>query len=313
MLYRHFGIFSIERRKAISPTTRSCSLVFLPEKIMSRILSLLLVSLIVLAFLCGCSERDETTTNSGSTLKADTALKSAEQNLKSAGVPISFDDPSQLAKPEELMPDLKILGTVEKQKNLQSAITQLNIVLSELDQEAKLAPPTIGSVSDLAMVHFYLGLAYVLDAISRLLISDDPNTTFIIEYDPKISTDAWFKFDISKEVKAKLDATKNPLEYPIAFTAQERQALIDAVDLVNDAAVRPTDKNIQPQSSSVNGPPYVNSALWHFEKALDFFAQYDPDLQEGLEEFNIQIDKFESMLQQDSEKWGFTYTSSPGR
>ena len=279
---------------------------------MSRILSLLLVSLIVFAFLSGCSEREETTTNSGSTLKADTALKSAEQNLKSAGVPISFDDPGQLAKPEELVPDLIMLGTVEKQKNLQEAITQLNIVLSELEQEAKLAPP-IGSVSDLGMVHFYLGLAYVLDAISRLLISDDPNTTFIIEYDPKISTDAWFKFDISKEVKAKLDATKNPLEYPLAFTVKERQAIIDAVDLINDAIVKPKDKNIQPQSSSVNGPPYLNSALWHFEKAIKLFAQYDPDLQDALEEFNAQIDKFESMLQQDSERWGFTYTSSPGR
>ena len=278
---------------------------------MSRILSLLLVSLIVFAFLSGCSEREETTTNPGSTLKADTALKSAEQNLKSAGIPISFDDPGQLAKPEELVPELKSLGTVEKQKNLEEAINQLNTVLSELEQEAKLAPP-IGSVSDLGMVHFYLGLAYVLDAISRLLLSDDPNTTFIIEYDPKASSD-WFKLDISKEVKAKLDATKNPLEYPLAFTVKERQAIIDAVDLVNDAVVRPTDKNIPPQSSSVNGPPYVNSALWHFEKAIGLFAQYDPDLQDALEEFNIQIDKFESMLQQDSEKWGFTYTSSPGR
>ncbi|MDQ1328623.1 MAG: hypothetical protein QG641_1908, partial [Candidatus Poribacteria bacterium] len=186
------------------------------------------------------------------------------------------------------------------------------IVLSELEQEAKLAPP-IGSISDQAMVHFYLGLAYVLDAISRLLISDDPNTTFIIEYDPKASTSDWFKFDISKEVKAKLDATKNPLEYPLAFTVKERLALIDAVDLVNDAAVRPAGKNIQPQSSSVNGPPYLNSAIWHFEKAIGLFAQYDPDLQDALKEFNIQIDKFESMLQQDSERWGFTYTSSPGR
>jgi hypothetical protein len=279
--------------------------------IMIRILNLLLVSVMILAFLIGCSEREETTTNSGSTLKADTALKSAEQNLKSAGVPISFDDPSQLAKPEKLVPDLKILGTVEKQKNLQEAITQLNIVLSELEQEAKLAPP-IGSISDQAMVHFYLGLAYVLDAISRLLISDDPNTTFIIEYDPAFIS-GWFKFDISKEVKAKLDATKNPLEYPLAFAVKERQAIIDAVDLLNNAAVRPTDKNIQPQSSSANGPPYVNSALWHFEKALELFAQYDPDLQDALKEFNIQIDKFESMLQQDSERWGFTYTSSPGR
>jgi len=279
---------------------------------MIRILSLLLVSLIVFAFLSGCSEREETTTNSGSTLKADTALKSAEQNLKSAGVPISFDDPGQLAKPEELVPNLIMLGTVEKQKNLQEAITQLNIVLSELEQEAKLAPP-IGSVSDLGMVHFYLGLAYVLDAISRLLISDDPNTTFIIEYDPKISTDAWFKFDISKEVKAKLDATKNPLEYPLAFTVKERQAIIDAIDLVNDAVVRPTDKNIPPQSSSVSGPPYLNSAIWHFEKAIDFFGQYAPNYRDAIDKFNVQIGKFESMLQNDSEKWGFTYTSSPGR
>jgi hypothetical protein len=278
---------------------------------MSRILSLLLVSLIVLTFLSGCSERDEATTNSGSTLKADAALKLAEQNLKSAGVPVSFDDPGQLAKPEDLVPDLVTLGTVEKQKNLQEAITQLNIVLSELEQEAKPAPPTVGSISDQAMVHFYLGLAYILDAISRLLASDDPNTTFIIEYDPEISTDFWFRFDISQEVKAKLDATTNPLEYPLAFTVKERQALIDAVDLADNAIIRPADNNIPPQSSSVDGPPYLESALWHFEKAAELFAQYDPDLQEALDKFNIQIDKLESMIQQDSVRWGFTYT--PGR
>jgi len=63
----------------------------------------------------------------------------------------------------------------------------------------------------------------------------------------------------------------------------------------------------------VNGPPYLNSAIWHFEKALDFFGQYAPNYRDAIDEFNVQIGKFESILQNDSEKWGFTYTSSPGR
>jgi len=278
-----------------------------------RILILLLVSAMMFAFLSGCSEREEQTTASGSTPKADSALKAAEQNLKAAGVPTSFEDPGQLAKPADLVPLINELGSVEKQKNLEEAINQLNTVLSEIEQETKLAPPMIGSISDRGMVHFYLGLAYVLDAISRLLISDDPKTTFILEYDPNAPSGQWFKFGISSEVKAKIDSTKNSLEYPLVFTEKERQAIIDAIDLINDAAVRPADKSIQPQSSSVNGPPYLNSALWHFEKAVELFAQYDPDLQDALEEFNVQINKLESLLQEDSESWGFTYTKSPGR
>lgn len=279
---------------------------------MIRIWSLLLVSVMMLAIFSGCSERDESATASGSTPKADSALNEAEKNLKAAGIPISFEDPGELAHPEDLVPALIELENIEKQKNLEEAINQLNTVVSELEQEAKLAPP-IGSISDRGMVHFYLGLAYVLDAISRLLLSDDPSTTFIIEYNPDAPDGVWFKFDVSKEVHAKLDATKNPLEYPLAFTVKERQAIIDAIDLINDAAVKPADKNIQPQSSSVNGAPYLHSALWHFEKAISLFSQYAPEYHDAIEEFNTQIDKLESLLQEDSIRWGFTYTSSPGR
>ena len=279
---------------------------------MIRIWSLLLVSVMMLAIFSGCSERDESATASGSTPKADSALNEAKKNLKAAGIPISFEDPGELAHPEDLVPALIELENIEKQKNLEEAINQLNTVVSELEQEAKLAPP-IGSISDRGMVHFYLGLAYVLDAISRLLLSDDPSTTFIIEYNPDAPDGVWFKFDVSKEVHAKLDATKNPLEYPFAFTVKERQAIIDAIDLINDAAVKPADKNIQPQSSSVNGAPYLHSALWHFEKAISLFSQYAPEYRDAIEEFNTQIDKLESLLQEDSIRWGFTYTSSPGR
>lgn len=275
---------------------------------MTRALSLLILLVMSSVLLVGCAERDEDTTTTGSTPKADAALKEAEKNLKDVGVTVSFDDPGELAHPENLVPKPKDIANPEKQKKLEASITQLNIVISEIEQEAKMAP--IGSVSDRGIVHFYLGVAYLLDAVSRLLISDDPKTTFIIEYNPDASFGNWFTYGISNELKAKLDATKNPLDYPLAFTEKERQAIIDAADLISNAVVKPKSPNIQPQSSTVNGPPYLQSALWHFKIAAKLMGEYNTELRDALQDFNDQVDSFESLLQQNSESWGFTYTKS---
>ncbi|MGB9595055.1 MAG: hypothetical protein ACPL7B_02135 [Candidatus Poribacteria bacterium] len=276
---------------------------------MTRISSLLFISLMLLILLMGCADREEYSTAIGSTPKADAALKEAEKNLKDVGVIVSFKDPGELAHPQNLVPKPENIASQEKQKKIADAIVQLNIVISEIEQEAKLAPP-IGSVSDRGIVHFYLGLAYLLDAISRLLISDDPKTTFIIEYNPNANSGEWFTYGISNETKAKLDSIKNPLEYPNAFTEKERQAIIDALDLINDAVVKPKSPDIKPQSSTVNGPPYLHSAIWHFKKAIGLLGEYNAELRDALKDFNSQIDKFESIIKQNAELWGFSYTSS---
>ncbi|MEK7399876.1 MAG: hypothetical protein AAB116_23280 [Candidatus Poribacteria bacterium] len=276
---------------------------------MTRVLSLLIVLVMSSILLMGCAERDEDATNTGSTPKADAALKEAEKNLKEVGVIVSFDDPGELAHPENLVPKPSDVASPEKQKKIENAITQLNIVISEIEQEAKMAPP-IGSLSDRGLAHFYLGVAYLLDAISRLLISDDPNVDFIIEYNPDASFGNWFTYGISNELKAKLDATKNPLDYPLAFTEKERQAIIDAVDLISNAVAKPKSPKIQPQSSTVNGPPYLQSAIWHFKLAAKLMGEYNAELRDALQDFNDQVDSFESLLQQNAESWGFTYTSS---
>jgi len=278
------------------------------EDVMTRILSLS-VMLLILFSLIGCADREEDTTAIGSTPKADSALKEAEKNLKEVGVIVSFNDLGELAHPENLLPKPEDIASQEKQKKIANAITQLNIVISEIEQEAKMAPP-IGSVSDRGIVHFYLGLAYLLDAISRLLLSDDPKTTFIIEYNPNANSGEWFTYGISNEVKAKLDSTKNPLEYPTAFTEKERQAIIDALDLISNAVVKPKLQNIKPQSSTVDGPPYLHSAMWHFKKSVGLLSDYNAELRDALKDFNDQIDKFELIIKQNAESWGFSYTSS---
>ena len=265
----------------------------------------------------GCAERDEELASPGSTVKADEALKNAESSLESAGILMKFDDPGQLAEPEKLVPDLISLARSDKQKNLEDAISQLNIVIAELEQNASPAPSLsmapVGSISDRAMVHFYLGLSYLLDALSRLLISDDPEETFIIRFHPELNPDQWFEFGISDKVEARINATRDPLEYPLAFAIKERQAIIDAVNLISDAEVKPRSSSIQPQSTSVNRPPYTNSALWHFEKAIALFSQYNPDIKEALDDFNYHIDKLESLLNKDSSRWGFIYTPASWR
>lgn len=276
---------------------------------MIRVLRLSIISLVLLVLLIGCADREEDTTAIGSTPKADAALKEAEKNLKDVGVIISFKDPGELAHPQNLVPKPEDIASQEKQKKIADAIIQLNIVISEIEQEAKMAPP-IGSVSDRGIVHFYLGLAYLLDAISRLLISDDPKTTFIIEYNPNASSGEWFTYGISNETKAKLDSIKNPLEYPNAFTEKERQAIIDALDLISDAIVKPKLTSIKPQSSTVNGPPYLHSAKWHFKKAIGLFSDYNAELRDALKDFDNQIDKLETVMKKNAESWGFSYTSS---
>ena len=265
----------------------------------------------ILLFFPGCSEKEETGVAPGSTLKADDTLREAEANLEAAGISLSFDEPGELLYPENLLPDPSNLGNTEKRKNLEEAIEKLNIVLAELEREVP--EGTLGSISDRALVHFYLGFAYFFDAISRLLISDDPSETFIIKFDPVKPCNRFYTFDISPIVRAKLYAAKDPLEYPLAFTVKERQAIMDTADLIDDAIVKPEALNIQPQFSSVDKPPYSKYAIWHFQRAANLFGQYKPDLRDALEDFNACLENWRAGLQNNLEKWSFTYTVPPWR
>jgi hypothetical protein len=103
------------------------------------------------------------------------------------------------------------------------------------------------------------------------------------------------------------------LDYPLAFTIKERQAIIDAIDLISDATAKPSSARIQPQASSVNGPPYIHSAIWHFIQAINLLGEYNPELRQSLQDFNDQIDKFESLLQTKAKSWGFSYTKASWR
>jgi hypothetical protein len=272
----------------------------------------ILSSILLLSF--GCSEREESTVAPGSTLKADIALKEAEAKLEAAGVSLSFDEPGELVHPEDLLPDPVDLSDLEKQSNFEQAIEQLNIVLAEIEREVDAAP--LGSISDRALVHLHLGFSYLFEAVSRLLISDDPEETFIMERNPGAASGGLYTFGISPITQAKLDATEDSLDYPLAFTVKERQAIIDAADLIDDAIVKPKAPDIQPQFSSVDRPPYTGgSTVWHFEKACSLFGEYgsDEQIKEALEDFNERLEELRSKLQEKSESWGFIYTRPPGR
>lgn len=259
----------------------------------------------------GCSEREESVVAPCSTLKADNALREAETKLESAGIILSFGEPGELMHPENLIPDPDDLAGVDKQEKFEEVIHQLNIVLAEIESEAQV--DTSCSVSDQALVNFYLGFVYLFDSISRLLNSDDPAETFIIGFDPDASNNYWYTFDVSSATHAKLDATKDPLDYPLAFTAKERQAIIDAADLIDDAVVKPKDPEIQPQLSSVHRPPYSNYAIWHFDRAARLFGEYQSEVTEALNEFNESVEDMRERLQDGAQSWGFTYTLPPWR
>ncbi len=270
-----------------------------------------LVIFLVLIFSFGCAEREEPITAPCSTLIADNALREAEAKLESVGIVLSFDEPGELVHPENLIPDPADLAGEEKQRTFEEVIDQLNMVLAEIEREAQV--DTSCSVSDQALVHLYLGFAYIFDSISRLLNSDDPGETFIIGFDPDASNSQWYTFDVSLATHAKLDATQDPLYYPLAFTTKERQAIIDAADLMDDAVAKPVSPKIKPRISSVHRPPYSNYAIWHFDRAASLFGEYQPEVMDALNEFNESVEDMRKQLQNGAESWGFTYTLPPWR
>ena len=159
-----------------------------------------LIIFVALLLSFGCSEREEPTVAQGSTLKADNALKEVEAKLEAVGISLSFDEPGELMHPEDLIPNPDDLKGADKQKSFEESIEQLNMALAELEQEGQSDP--LGSISDRALVHLHLGFLYVLDAVSRLLNSDDPVETFIMKSGTDASPDQWYTFDVSPEVHA---------------------------------------------------------------------------------------------------------------
>lgn len=254
-------------------------------------------------YLFGCAEREEPTVAQGSTSVADDAILRAEASLEAAGISFSFEEPADLLTLEDFIPDPGDLADAEVQANLEAAITELNTALSELEQQTESG--MLGSISDRALIHLHLGFAYTFDAISRLLISDDPEETFFIDNDAE---NPWYTIGISPSVQAELNATTNPQEYPLVFTVKERQAIIDAVDLIDDAIAKPLEPNIQPQFSSVDRQPYTGSAIWHFQKAAILFSEYKPEIMETVDLLNIALEVMRALLQELTEIWGFTYT-----
>ncbi|MFC1715418.1 hypothetical protein ACFL6S_17245 [Candidatus Poribacteria bacterium] len=264
-----------------------------------------LIILSTLFFVSGCSEREEPIVAPGSTEKADDALEEAAERLTAAGVSLSFDEPGDLLHPEDLIPEPEDLADTGKQANFEEAIAQLNTALAELEQQS--GSNVLGSISDRALVHLQLGFIYTFDAVSRLLLSDDPKETFVIKRDLDDPDNPWYTFGVSPAVEAELDATGDSREYPLVFTVEERQAIIDAADLMDDAVVKPLEPNIQPQHSSVNRQPYTGSAIGHFQKAANLFGQYKPEIMDSIDELNESLEEMRVMLQKQAEGWGFIY------
>jgi hypothetical protein len=273
--------------------------------------NIILILFSVFVILTGCRDREEQLVVRCSTPKAEEALKQAEASLREAGTPLSFTDPGQAMHPEDFLPDPEAIRYPEKQNNFEATIGQLNIALEELDRESQI--DTSCSVSDRALLHLHLGLAYIFDAVSRILISDEAPPTFVIKRNSNPSQGEIYTFDVSPEIKAKLDNASSPEEYLSVFTEKERQGIMDFVDLIDDAVLTPTVPNIQPRSSSVNRPPYARYAIWHLQKAVSLFGQYDPEIQKSLNDFNKLVDEMRAKVQEKSESWGFIYTLPPER
>ena len=272
-----------------------------------------LIILLVMLPLSGCfdEDNDDEDVAPGSTIEAEIALEEAEEKLEAAGLGLSFEEPGDLVHIEDLLPTTDDLKDAANQARFEESIEALNTVLSELEQET--ADGYLGSISDRALVHLYLGLVYLFDAVSRMLLSDDPAEDFIIELNPGDSEKPLYSIGVSAEVQAELDATEDALDYPLAFTHKERQAIIDAVDLIDDAIAKPVAPDIQPRRSSVDRAPYYHYAIWHFQRAASLFNEYAPEIAIALDDFNTYVENMRAKIQSKSEYWGFTYTLPPGR
>ena len=294
--------------------------------------------------LAGCSNRDERSESHASVLslqEADAALNRAEAAMQRAGIDLQLSDIGTLGHLTTILPSPQQLGALEDQAVIQDPIRAMYEVLDAIGQpqvaRAPANPAQIDpeiSKSDLVLVHIHLAYLYVLDAVRIVTITGwgedgEPNTSddFCRISFPQESAledvkavEEIYVFELTERIQAifdtiEADPNSRPEDYLQLFSESQRQAILDALQLLLGAEVEISafpnligsdGKPITEQINSVDREICRQDALFHLQAALDIGRDIAPDFEEAIDEFNeIIIDAFaEDFLDQILE-WGF--------
>ena len=304
-----------------------------------------MVSIFGATVLASCSNRDERSESHAPGLflqEADAALNRAQAAMQRAGIDLQLSDIGTLGHLATILPSPQQLGVLEDQAVIQDAIRAMYEVLDAIGQQqvAQAAPanptqvdPEI-SKSDLVLVHIHLAYLYVLDAVRIVTITGwgkdgEPNTSddfcrisfpeeFALE-DVK-GLEEIYVFELTERIQAifdtiEADPNNRPEDYLQLFSESQRQAILDALQLLLGAEVEISafpsligsdGKPITEQINSVDLEICRQDALFHLQAALDIGRDIAPDFEEAIDEFNeIIVEVFaEDFLDQILE-WGF--------
>jgi hypothetical protein len=167
---------------------------------------------------------------------------------------------------------------------------------------------SILSETDQILMHINLAYFYISDAIR--LLQTEKGDLFEVGFE-----DGQYDFHLTPQAEQKFKNLQSE-EYIRQFSAEQRQAVIDAVVLLTSAKIKVLEqpgvpdidgKLIQDQVLSIDRKISRQDVLFHLDRGLQIAKELAPDLEKSINELNKNVaDVFtEKMLDKVSE-WGFS-------
>lgn len=262
-------------------------------------------------FVLGCADRDADDGDLTDDEKtANDAIRKAEAAMEDIGVEMAFDDLSNLENVRSQLPDPQELQKPATRDKLAEASSAFYVALDAYDVE--LPPETLVptapqaklatlSESDQALVHLYLGYLTSLDALARLAAAG--GDLYEISYPNDLNSGEIYKFEFLVSIDG-----MSPQEVLALFNAEQRQAVLDALDLLAGAVIA-----AEGQISQVDHDVYRRSVFFHLERVSELARNLSPEIQAALADFeeSITTHLLVEILTEVETRWGFDLQQLP--
>ena len=287
-----------------------------------------LLCLLIIGFLWGCADPDQRVErptfgdDDGREAKAQAAFLKAQAAIDQTGIGINLSELSDLGNLESILASPEQLEALPETA-IQDAIGAMYSVLDASGEQipsaegiSLLASParatestdSILSETDQILMHINLAYFYISDAIR--LLQTEKGDLFEVGFE-----DGQYDFYLTPQAEQKFKNLQSE-EYIRQFSAEQRQAVIDAVVLLTSAKIKVLEqpgvpdidgKLIQDQVLSIDRKISRQDVLFHLDRGLQMAKELAPDLEKSINELNKNVaDVFtEEMLDKVAE-WGFS-------
>lgn len=290
-----------------------------------------LLGLLVIGFLWGCADPDQRVDrptfgdDDGREAKAQAAFLKAQAAIDLTGIGIDLSELSDLGNLESILASPAQLEALPETA-IQDAIGAMYSVLDASGEQipsaeglALLASParatgstdSILSETDQILMHINLAYFYISDAVR--LLQTEKGDLFEVGFE-----DGQYDFHLTPAAEQKFKNLQSE-EYIRQFSAEQRQAVIDAVVLLTSAKIKVleqpgvkdiNDKLIQDQVLSIDRKVSRQDALFHLDRGLQMATELAPDLAKSINELNKNVaDVFTEKMLDKVTEWGFTITN----